>query len=240
MTPHADRALIDAVRAGLRAAADAVKAPQMQRYMKSEMPFYGVQSPGQKAIFREVFRAYPLESSEAWHDTALALWREATHREERYASLALAEHRHYAVYRTRAALPMYEEFVVSGAWWDLVDWTARLVDELHGREPEWMAARMREWSRDEHLWKRRVSIICQLGKKQDTDLALLYDCIEANFDDRGFFIRKAIGWALRQYARTDPDEVVRYVTEHADRLSPLSKREALKHALKSAQIEAIP
>ena len=76
--------------------------------------------------------------------------------------------------------------------------------------------------------------------KAGTDLDLLYDCIAANLDDRDFFIRKAIGWALRQYARTDPDEVVRYVHAHADRLSALSKREALRNVLKSGAIEVIP
>jgi 3-methyladenine DNA glycosylase AlkD len=89
-------------------------------------------------------------------------------------------------------------------------------------------------------WKRRVSIICQLRFKADTDLNLLYACIEANADDRDFFIRKAIGWALRQYAWIDPDEVLRYVTAHSGRLSPLSKREALKNVLKSGAIDAIP
>jgi 3-methyladenine DNA glycosylase AlkD len=88
---------------------------------------------------------------------------------------------------------------------------------------------MRAWSRDENMWKRRVSIICQLGFKGDTDLDLLYDCIEPNLSDREFFIRKAIGWALRDYAWHDPHEVARYVDEHDDHLSPLSRREATKH-----------
>ena len=88
---------------------------------------------------------------------------------------------------------------------------------------------MREWSRDENLWKRRTSILCQLAAKKDTDLRLLYDCIEPSLGEKEFFLRKAIGWALRQYAWTDPKEVLRYVTEKGDQLSPLSKREALKN-----------
>ena len=79
------------------------------------------------------------------------------------------------------------------------------------------------------MWKRRTSILCQLGFKERTDLKLLYDCIEPNLDDREFFIRKAIGWALRQYAWTNPKEVQRYVRAHEDRLSGLSRREALKN-----------
>jgi len=88
---------------------------------------------------------------------------------------------------------------------------------------------MLRWSRDPDRWLRRTSIICQLGAKKSTDLDLLYACIEANLDDPDFFLRKAIGWALRQYAWTDPDEVRRYVAARTDRLSPLSRREALRN-----------
>ncbi len=79
------------------------------------------------------------------------------------------------------------------------------------------------------MWKRRTSIICQLGSKAETDLDLLYACIEPSLESREFFLRKAIGWALRQYARTDPSEVKRYVRVNRARLSGLSCREALKH-----------
>ena len=83
------------------------------------------------------------------------------------------------------------------------------------------------------MWKRRAAIICQLRQKRDTDLALLYDCIEPNLEGTRhgseFFIRKAIGWALRTYAWTDAEEVVRYVASHRDQLSGLSRREALKN-----------
>ena len=79
------------------------------------------------------------------------------------------------------------------------------------------------------MWKRRASILCQLGFKHDTDLKLLYDCIEPNLTHKDFFIRKAIGWSLRQYAWTDPKEVRRYVKANTDRLSGLSVREAMKN-----------
>ena len=87
----------------------------------------------------------------------------------------------------------------------------------------------------DNLWKRRTSIICQNTFKAETDLALLYACIEPSLASREFFLRKAIGWALRQYAWTDPDEVVRYVAAHEHELSGLSKREALKNVGRSGQ-----
>jgi 3-methyladenine DNA glycosylase AlkD len=88
---------------------------------------------------------------------------------------------------------------------------------------------MLTWSRSANIWKRRTSIICQLGFKQDTDLELLYACIEPSLDSQEFFLRKAIGWALRQHAWTDPAEVRDYVRRNRARLSSLSSREALKN-----------
>jgi 3-methyladenine DNA glycosylase AlkD len=128
-------------------------------------------------------------------------------------------------------LPVYEEMIVTGAWWDYVDAVAvHLVgDQLLRDFPGDVKPLMRAWSTDSNLWKRRASIICQVAFKGETDVDLLYACIQPNLADRQFFIRKAIGWALRQYAWTDPAEVRRYVTANASRLSGLSRREALKN-----------
>jgi len=87
---------------------------------------------------------------------------------------------------------------------------------------------MREWADDEHLWLRRSAVICQVGAKERTDPVLLADVIEPNLSDRDFFVRKAIGWALRDYARTRPEWVKTFVSSH-ESLSGLSRREALKH-----------
>jgi 3-methyladenine DNA glycosylase AlkD len=91
-----------------------------------------------------------------------------------------------------------------------------------------MKKRMLIWSTDRDMWKRRSAILCQIRKKAATDLDLLYACIAPSIGSKEFFLRKAIGWALRQYAWTDPREVVRYVKAHPE-LSGLSKREALKN-----------
>ena len=221
----ADRALIAAVRAELLARANPAKAPDMQAYMKSAMPFHGVQKPGRDAIAAAL---PPLDGFADWHDTVLALWREAAYREERYVAIAIAGDRRYREHRTMAALPLYEELIVTGAWWDHVDAVATgLLGELLGREPDALAPVLRAWARDADMWKRRAAIVSQVRRKADTDVALLFDCIEPNRGDREFFIRKAIGWALRAYAWVDPDEVERYCATHE--LSTLSRREALKN-----------
>ncbi len=126
---------------------------------------------------------------------------------------------------------MYEELIVTGAWWDLVDWVAsHRVGPLVRAHPR-LKRTMRAWARDRDLWKRRTAIIHQLGFKAETDTGLLVAAIEPSLDRKEFFLRKAIGWALREYAKTDPAWVVAYVEEHRERLSPLSQREALKNVL---------
>jgi 3-methyladenine DNA glycosylase AlkD len=221
--------LVAAVRAELAAAADPAKAEPMRAYMKSSMPFLGVPTPQARPIYRRVFAEQPLASFEAWRAAILLLWREARYREERYAAIALAGDRRYRAYQTPEALAIYEEMIVSGAWWDYVDALASLVGALLSAYPAPMRSAMLAWSRDADLWKRRMAIISQRHCGEATDQALLFACITPNLADREFFIRKAIGWALRQYARVEPEAVRAYVLEHADAISPLSRREALKH-----------
>jgi 3-methyladenine DNA glycosylase AlkD len=202
----------------------------MQAYMKSTMPCYGVPSPVARRVFTAVITAHPLPDRSRWEDTVLGLWRGATHREERYGALALAGHRRYSGYRDARTLDLYRELIVTGAWWDYVDDIAsHHVGPILRADPQNVRQTMVRWSTDEDLWLRRTSIICQLGAKGDTDVDLLVECIAPNVGDRDFFIRKAIGWALRQYAKTDATWVQAYVRGNTDLLSPLSRREALKN-----------
>jgi 3-methyladenine DNA glycosylase AlkD len=226
----AGKKLLRALRQSLRYHADPAKAPIMQAYMKSAMPYLGVQTPEHRRICRQVFRAHPLDSFENWRDTVLTLWREAQFREERYAAIALAAYHPYRDFRTVRALPLYKEMITTGAWWDYVDPIAtRQIGELLRKSPERMALTLRKWAVADDIWLRRSAILAQLNFKTDTDLALLYDCIRPSLGRPEFFLQKAMGWALRQYARTDPEEVLQYVQDHRSQLSALSMREALKH-----------
>jgi 3-methyladenine DNA glycosylase AlkD len=222
--------LIAAIRDGLAAAADPQRAPAMQAYMKSAMPYRGVTSPNNKPIFKRAIEDHPLPDAAAWADAVRRLFHEAAFREEWYGAVALLDHRLYRQHRTLEALPLYEELIVGAGWWDVVDEVATgALRDLVAAHPVEMGRAMREWSVSSDLWKRRSSIICQVGRRRSTDLRLLYDCLEPNLADRDFFVRKAIGWALRDYAWADPDEVVRYVALNEARLSGLSRREALKN-----------
>jgi len=222
--------LLQRLRREFSKLADPERAAGMQRYMKSAMPFHGVTTPQLRAVCRALYRDLLFESREDWEGAVLAIWSRAKFREERHAAILLAGIRQARPFQRVAALPMYERMIVEGAWWDYVDSIAtHQLGSLLRNEPKAMRKAMLVWSRDENLWKRRSAILCQIGFKADTDLDLLYRCIEPSLASREFFLRKAIGWALRQYAWTDPDEVARFVRTHEKALSPLSKREALKN-----------
>jgi 3-methyladenine DNA glycosylase AlkD len=223
-------ALVRSVRAALKRVADPARAVGAQAYMKSEMPFLGVSAPDLRRTCRALFQPLAFGGAAQWRRAVLGLWRGARHREERYAAIELSGLRAAAPFQDLDALPMYEEMIVTGAWWDTVDWIAKhRLGVLLRRHPREMRRAMLSWSRSDDLWKRRSAILCQLTFKGDTDLELLYACIEPALSSREFFLRKAIGWALREYAWTDPREVKRYVRANALRLSGLSRREALKN-----------
>lgn len=130
-------------------------------------------------------------------------------------------------------MPLYRYLIETGAWWDFVDEiAARRVGPILRTHPETEADRMRSWASADTLWVRRAAILSQLSSKDQTDRQLLLDCITPNLADREFFVRKAIGWSLRQYAHCGPlaaDWVRRTVDQLGPGLSPLSRREALKN-----------
>lgn len=218
------------LRSALEEVADPARAPAMQAYMKSAMPYLGVPTPARRGVCRNLFKGLEFASTAEWQAEVLAIWRGAEFREERYCAIELAGIRQARAFQHMDALAMYEEMIVTGAWWDYVDPIAgqNLLAILRA-DPAPMKQAMLEWARGEDMWKRRSAILCQLLAKQETDLDLLYAAIAPSMGSKEFFLRKAIGWALRQYARIDPAEVARYVAAHDSELSPLSKREALKH-----------
>ena len=237
----ADTDLVRTVRQMLASAADPDNAGPMQAYMKSAMPYRGVQAPALRSLLRPLLAAHALPDEETWHATMLELWDGAQFREERYAALALARHRRAREYQQVHTLGLYEHLIRTGAWWDLVDETSTLVRDLLLAHPEEVSPVLRSWAVDDDMWVRRSAVICQVGARDRCDQGLLTWSIEQNLDGstrttpalspygREFFIRKAIGWALRDHARTDPDWVREFVVAHESELSGLSKREALKH-----------
>ena len=227
--------LLPKLRNALHRADDPVRAQAMQAYMKSVMPCHGVPTPLLRQICKATFVDLQFATASHWQAQILDLWRDARFREERYAALYLAGDKRWRPFQTLSAMKMYEEMIVTGAWWDYVDDIAsHRVGPLLRDYPAPMRRKMLSWSKSNNLWKRRTAIICQLGFKAETDLELLYACINPSLGSREFFLQKAIGWALRQYARIDGAEIEKYVRLNRARLSTLSCREALKNIDRAA------
>lgn len=225
---------IRVVRDGLAAAGDPARAVQQQAYMKSAMPYHGLTAAELKALLRPILVEHRFEERAEWETTARLLWDVATHREERYAAVALLRHRHYHPWVDADLVPLLEHLVRTGAWWDYVDEIAsHLVGQVLLEDRPTLTPLMIDWAEDDHLWVRRTAMLCQLRHREQTDTDLLKHALVVNLDDtvlgKEFFIRKALGWALREHARTDAAWVLDFVGTHADRLSGLSRREALKH-----------
>jgi 3-methyladenine DNA glycosylase AlkD len=222
--------LLQELRKALKQAGDPVKAAAMQAYMKSAMPYYGVPNAARVAVCNAVFADAKFETAAEWEALVKEIWNKARFREERYAALHLAGDKRAQAFQTLTAVKMYEEMIVTGAWWDYVDGIAsHRIGQILRDYPGPMRRKMLAWSKSPNMWKARTSILCQLGYKSKTDLELLYACIEPSLGSKEFFLRKAIGWALRQYAWVDPVEIRNYVERNRERLSALSIREALKN-----------
>lgn len=211
----------------LRDMADPEKAAAMAAYMKTSDPFYGVQKPGRKTILAELLDRFPITTPGAYEAAVTSLWARP-HREEKYLALAVASG--VPRFITFDAMPLYRRLIVEGAWWDFVDDVAtRCVGRVWLDERPPTTELMWEWIDDESMWLRRTAIIGQLKHKADTDEDVLFSFCARRAHEKEFFIRKAIGWALRQYARTAPDAVTRFVVDNRERLSRLSFREATRH-----------
>ena len=226
------RDLVDTIRAELARHADPARAAGQQRYMKSTIPYRGLTSPQLTAVLRPILAdpGFRIADRDGWEATIRTLWDEVAYREEWYAAIALARCRTYRPWVDSDSMPLWRHLVVTGAWWDVVDEVAtQLVRDVLEGSPDVEGLRLREWAVDDDLWLRRTAIICQVGRKDRLDESLLADAIEPNLADRDFFLRKAIGWALRDHARIAPDWVRAFVDAHAGELSGLSRREATRH-----------
>ena len=214
------------IGAELAALADPELAGPMAAYMKvaenRTLPFLGVRRPVVRRTARGLAKGHPPDELLA---AVTSLWDEATHREQRYAAQDLLSLRW--THGRLDLLDLHRHHVVTGAWWDHVDETAHRIADLVDTHHDAMATTLRAWSTDDVLWLRRVAILGQLGLRDRVDRGLLAAVIEPNLGDPEFFVRKAIGWALREVARWDPAWVSSYAATHE--LSPLSRREALKH-----------
>jgi 3-methyladenine DNA glycosylase AlkD len=235
MAPLVDTVL-DRLVAAYGAAADPALAAPMTAYMRGRFPFLGIPAVPRRALSRGVLAGLPAPAEEDLRAIALRCWELPEREYQLFACDLLIRHaaRPAAGGRGGAALgagflPTAHTLITTKSWWDTVDGLAtRVVGPIVARHPD-SRATMDDWLATDELWLIRTAILHQLTYRGATDAAWLFAACAARAEHPDFFIRKAIGWALRQYARIDPEAVRRFVAEHRDRLSALSIREATKH-----------
>jgi 3-methyladenine DNA glycosylase AlkD len=218
--------MLDRLATTYSAAADPAKAGPMRAYMRDQFPFLGIRGPEQRLLTRQVLAGLERPDEADLRDIALGCW-DLPEREYQYFAADLLR-RHIRVC-SAAFLDTARHLIVTRSWWDTVDvLAAHVVGPLVSRYPE-LVSTMDEWSAGSELWLVRTAILHQLRYREATDATRLLRYCTAQAGHPDFFIRKAIGWALREYAKTAPDTVRAYVRAHESRLSALSVREALRN-----------
>nr|WP_306438224.1 DNA alkylation repair protein [Corynebacterium phoceense] len=204
--------------------ADATRAPAMSSYMRGCFAFLGIPRPALRAAAKPVLKELRARSGVDWAFVD-ACWG-ADEREYQYVAL---DYLVAVCGRLSAAdVPRLRALAQSKAWWDSIDVLDKIVGDIALRDPS-VNDVLRAWARDEDFWLRRSAIDHQRGRKTHTDTELLAEIIEANFGSSEFFINKAIGWALRDYSKSNPDWVGAFVDAHRAEMAPLSVREASKY-----------
>lgn len=222
------------LKAHLAAQADPLKAGPMKAYMRDQFEYLGIKSPEMAELMKQFIAENGLPDLAALEAVARALWA-LPQREYQYAALGL-------IGRLEKQLPAdfivtLEYLITAKSWWDTVDSIAGgVIGSLFKRYPAVKKKYLARWRKSENIWLRRTTILFQLGYKKETDFELMKDIIRENLGSKEFFINKAIGWALRQYTRIDPEGVRAFVA--ATPLHPLSAREAMKWLEKRKQAEA--
>jgi 3-methyladenine DNA glycosylase AlkD len=200
-------------------------APVMERYMKNRFPFFGIHSPQRKEILKNHIQdcGYPAISG---IETVVKLLWDSPQRELQYSAQEILSRKIYLDDPER--INLIEFLIVSKSWWDTVDYIAsNIAGPWFKKHPEAIIPVTGRWISSDNLWLKRSAILFQLKYKANTDEELLYEYISGLKNESDFFIRKAIGWALREYAKTNPLSVKIFVSNQ--KLSTLSIREALKH-----------
>lgn len=228
-----DLGTVRALREALGPHADPERARQQQAYMKSALPFLGLTRAELRAAIKPILAERRLADRAVWAATVRLLIDEADHREDWYTALELTRHRHYREFQDPDTVPLYRDMILTTRWWDTVDEVAgRQVGDILARYRTEVTPAVAAWADADGLWLRRAALLSQLHHRADTDTDLLRRVLEDNLagsrHGSTFWITKAVGWSLRQHARTDPEWTRAFVADHYDRLAPLSRREATR------------
>jgi 3-methyladenine DNA glycosylase AlkD len=201
----------------------------MEKYMRNQFLYYGIKTPERREIEKQFFKETGILTKPFNKDFVWTLW-EMDERE--YQNVALDYIEKSLKKLQKEDLPFLEKLIITKSWWDTVDVIGpKAVGAIALQRPEVIEETINDWSTDENMWLRRAAILFQLKYKQQMNEALLYQYIVKNADSKEFFIQKAIGWALREYSKTNSESVKQFIDSHE--LAPLSIREGSKYLTSS-------
>lgn len=208
-------------------------AKPMAKYMKNLFPYLGIKTPKRKDLFKDFVREYGLPELSDLKQITLELW-DLPEREFQYTAISIL--RKFTKKWHEDFIDLFEHLIITKFWWDSVDGIASwLVGEYFKRFPETRDKYIGKWMTSGNMWLQRTCLLFQLHYKEETDEMLMGSIIMSLNTSKEFFIQKAIGWALREYSKTDSEAVVNFVENNE--LASLSKREALKWLKNQRNIE---
>ena len=215
---------VAAIKTLLEQNANPAQAGPMKKYMRDQFDYLGIKSPQLKALFRQIVQENGLPALEEVDKVIRELW-DFPEREYQYFAISIVERLEKKL--PSNAIKTLEYMITHKSWWDTVDNISHSVGVHFKRYPDVREKSLAKWRASRDIWLRRTAILFQLDYKGETDFELLRNIIQENLGSNEFFINKAIGWALRQYARIDPNAVKKFAKSTS--LHPLSRREAMKH-----------
>ncbi len=216
-------AYVSLIREVFLAKGDPVRAEQQRAYMRHQFDYCGLRAPEWMALLKTIFTAHGTFTGKDLKKFVEVCYAQE-YRELHYAGLEMMQRR--LKEQSASWIRVLERCIQTESWWDTVDWLAKLTGMHFKRFPEWQHLYAYQWIRSDNLWLQRVAIIHQLFYREETDEKLLFDMIRYQEGNKEFFIQKACGWALRQYAKTKPGRVRWFIDHHP--VSALALREARK------------
>ncbi|MGL6313887.1 DNA alkylation repair protein [Vibrio sp. WXL103] len=213
-----------AIKSVIEPLADETNALNMQAYMRDQFSFYGIQSSLRRAAVKQLFSKKSLPPVSSVSEIVRELWSLPQREYQLIAVDLLIKYKHQlpVIYADEL-----EFLITTKSWWDSVDMLAtHIASALYKNYPQQIAPYIKRWRKSDNIWLRRTALLYQLKFKQQTDIGLLFEMIRENQHDKEFFIQKAIGWALREYSKTDATAVVRFIDD--EKIDGLAKREGLK------------
>ena len=200
------------------------QARKMSKYMLNKFEYIGIKTPERRKIFKNFFKEYKNEEKIDW-EFVNKCW-ENKYREFQYIAADYLKNMKDKL--TRDDIPKLKQLILKKSWWDTIDNLDMTIGALALKDSN-VNKILLEWSLDENIWLRRIAIDHQLLRKEKTNTELLEKILKNNLGQAEFFINKAIGWALRDYSKTNPEWVKNFIEENKEKMAKLSIKEASKY-----------